>query len=150
MQKLLSDTPLDLNVFPEAIQLLASIIGEEGTFLLVQHYGGSTLRIPRGDTVVGKAKIERLAQKIGKQEAQYIVQTFGGTCIYIPNCKRLLTAKQHAKIIQDRDKLAAKGISERQLVADLARRYKLSDRHIWRILKKAYTIPAVFKDCQQH
>lgn len=147
MKKLLSDTQLDLNVFPEAVQFLINLIGEEGTFSLIQHYGGSTLRIPRGDTIVGRTKIDLLAQKIGKQEIQNIVQTFGGTCIYIPNCKKLLTAKQHAKIIQDRDKLAAKGISERQLVSDLARRYKLSDRHIWRILKKSYTIPAAFKNC---
>ncbi len=147
MKKLLSDIQLDLNVFPEAVQFLINLIGEEGTFSLIQHYGGSTLRIPRGDTIVGRTKIDLLAQKIGKQEIQNIVQTFGGTCIYIPNCKKLLTAKQHAKIIQDRDKLAAKGISERQLVSDLARRYKLSDRHIWRILKKSYTIPAVFKNC---
>lgn len=147
MKKLLSDIQLDLNVFPEAVQFLINLIGEEGTFSLIQHYGGSTLRIPRGDTIVGRTKIDLLAQKIGKQEIQNIVQTFGGTCIYIPNCKKLLTAKQHAKIIQDRDKLAAKGISERQLVSDLARRYKLSDRHIWRILKKSYTIPAAFKNC---
>lgn len=147
MKKLLSDTQLDLNVFPEAVQFLINLIGEEGTFSLIQHYGGSTLRIPRGDTIVGRTKIDLLAQKIGKQEIQNIVQIFGGTCIYIPNCKKLLTAKQHAKIIQDRDKLAAKGISERQLVSDLARRYKLSDRHIWRILKKSYTIPAAFKNC---
>lgn len=147
MKKLLSDTQLDLNVFPEAVQFLINLIGEEGTFSLIQHYGGSTLRIPRGDTIVGRTKIDLLAQKIGKQEIQNIVQTFGGTCIYIPNCKKLLTAKQHAKIVQDRDKLAAKGISERQLVSDLARRYKLSDRHIWRILKKSYTIPAAFKNC---
>lgn len=147
MKKLLSDTQLDLNVFPEAVQFLINLIGEEGTFSLIQHYGGSTLRIPRGDTIVGRTKIDLLAQKIGKQEVQNIVQAFGGTCIYIPNCKKLLTAKQHAKIIQDRDKLAAKGISERQLVSDLARRYKLSDRHIWRILKKSYTIPAAFKNC---
>lgn len=147
MKKLLSDTQLDLNVFPEAVQFLINLIGEEGTFSLIQHYGGSTLRIPRGDTIVGRTKIDLLAQKIGKQEVQNIVQEFGGTCIYIPNCKKLLTAKQHAKIIQDRDKLAAKGISERQLVSDLARRYKLSDRHIWRILKKSYTIPAAFKNC---
>lgn len=145
--KLLSDNILRLDVFPEAVQFLINLIGEEGTFLLIQHYGGSTLRIPRGDTIVGRTKIDLLAQKIGKQEAQNIVQTFGGTCIYIPNCKKLLTAKQHAKIIKDRDKLAAKGISERQLVADLARRYKLSDRHIWRILKKSYTIPAAFRSC---
>lgn len=145
--KLLSDNILRLDVFPEAVQFLINLIGEEGTFLLIQHYGGSTLRIPRGDTIVGRTKIDLLAQKIGEQEAQNIVQTFGGTCIYIPNCKKLLTAKQHAKIIKDRDKLAAKGISERQLVADLARRYKLSDRHIWRILKKSYTIPAAFRSC---
>lgn len=145
MQKLLSDTPLDIKIFPEAVQFLVNLIGEEGTFSLIQHYGGSTLRIPRGDTAIGKAKIECLAKKIGEQEAQYIVQIFGGTCIYIPNCKKLLTAKQHAKIIQDRDKLAAKGISERKLVADLARRYKLSDRHIWRILKKSCSIPEAFK-----
>lgn len=147
MQKLLSDTLLNINIFPEAIQFLVNLIGEEGTFSLIQHYGGSTLRIPRGDTVVGKAKIKSLAQRIGEREAQYIVQTFGGTCIYIPNCKKLLTTKQHAQIIQDRDKLAAKGISERRLVADLARRYKLSDRHIWRILKKSCTIPAALKKC---
>lgn len=147
MKKLLSDTQIDLKVFPEAVQFLINLIGEEGTFSLIQHYGGSTLRIPRGDTIVGRTKIDLLAQKIGKQEIQNIVQTFGGTCIYIPNCKKLLIAKQHAKIIQDRDKLAAKGISERQLVSDLARRYKLSDRHIWRILKKSYTIPAAFKSC---
>ena len=147
MKKLLSDTELDLKAFPEAVQFLINLIGEDGTFSLIQHYGGSTLRIPRGDTIVGRTKIDLLAQKIGKQEVHNIVQTFGGTCIYIPNCKKLLTAKQHAKISQDRDKLAAKGISERQLVSDLARRYKLSDRHIWRILKKSYTIPAAFKNC---
>ncbi len=139
-QQQLHSTSFNLKIFPEAIQFLADLIGNEGTSLLIKHFGGSTLRIPRGDTVAGKTKIAQIEQKIGKKETQHIVQTFGGTCIYIPNCKKFLIAKQHAQIIQDRDKLAAKGISERQLVAHLAHRYQLSDRHIWRILKKAYEV----------
>ena len=42
-----------------------------------------------------------------------------------------------AEIIAVRDGLAKNGVTEREIVEKLARKYKLSDRQIWRILKRA-------------
>ena len=45
-------------------------------------------------------------------------------------------------MVAERDDLAKGGMGERDLVRVLSRRYDLSERQVWRILKQSWTVDA--------
>ena len=44
--------------------------------------------------------------------------------------------ERDAALIRDRDAMARAGLSEREIVTGLALKYRLSDRHVWRVLHR--------------
>ena len=108
--------------------------------------GGGSVRIHNGDmqqTVFGILGIneqeqrEKLVQIIGREQATKLIGRYGGTTLYIPTCRQAFVDTRDRNINLERDELAREGLSERALVSVLAVRHGLSDRQIWRILKKS-------------
>ncbi|MFQ9492570.1 MAG: Mor transcription activator family protein [Bilophila wadsworthia] len=92
--------------------------------------------LPSG--VPGK-QYRRLCAALGDESASALCREFARRAIYIPNLKKAMLDKRNSSLNMERDELTGKGHSERALVAILARRYGLSERQIWRILKQPRT-----------
>lgn len=127
---------------PPAVSGLAHLIGLPAALDLVDAFGGLTLRIPHGSNEQGRAILDLLASKIGQAAAQHIATMYGATQLYIPNCKPALLKVRNRQLLIDRNSLAVDGLSERDIVQCLARRYRISDRYVWEILKKPLDSPA--------
>ena len=76
---------------------------------------------------------------LGDESASALCREFARRAIYIPNLKQAMLDKRNSSLNMERDELAGRGHSERTLVAILARRYSLSERQVWRILKQPRT-----------
>ena len=85
----------------------------------------------------GQEQREKLVQIIGREQATKLIGRYGGTTLYIPTCRQAFVDTRDRNINLERDELAREGLSERALVSVLAVRHGLSDRQIWRILKKS-------------
>lgn len=127
---------LEFALLPRQGQELARLLGLPATLKLVENYGGLTLRIPYGETPLGRAMLADIAKRVDHDTARALARKYAATELYIPNCKLALVKVRDAAILRDRAELAEQGLSERQLVQVLALRYRLCDRYIWRILKK--------------
>lgn len=127
---------LPFALLPPSAQELARTIGLPSALKMVEMYGGLTLRIPHGETPQGRAMLEDITKNIGDAPARALAQRYAGTALVIPNCKLSLQKARDAALHKDRDALAREGLTERQLVQCLTLRYRLTERYVWRILKK--------------
>lgn len=100
-----------------------------------------TLGERRGNTVreCREKQYRRLCAALGDESASALCREFARRAIYIPNLKKAMLDKRNSSLNMERDELTGKGHSERALVAILARRYSLSERQVWRILKQPRT-----------
>ena len=67
-----------------------------------------------------------LADLVGVREALVIIQVLGGTMLRLPKIDRFLR--------RQRDRCIRRDYDTRMSATNLARKYKLSERHIWNIL----------------
>lgn len=111
-------------------------LGPAVTLHLIRALGGTTIPVPMRLTPVGEARYRRLCDMIGEDAAKALCREYAGTNLYIPTCRQAAADERDAAIIKDRDAMAHAGLSEREIVAGLALKYGLSDRHVWRILKR--------------
>ena len=116
---------LALESLPSSLRDMTDRLGLPVVSYLVEKLGGT-----------GEARYRRLAEIIGKDIATALCREYAGVSLYIPNCRAAVMDARDAEIIAVRDKLAKSGVTEREIVERLARRYRLSDRQVWRILKK--------------
>lgn len=119
-----------------AFEELVGLIGLPATLELVREKGGTTFTVPLGMTYRGQEQREKLVQLIGREQTTTLIGHYGGTSLYVPLCRQIVVDKRDVKINRERDELARQGLSERALVRELATRHGLSDRQIWRILKR--------------
>lgn len=115
---------------------IADRLGLPAALKLVSKLGGTTIPVPMRATVRGEARFMSLADTIGAELAEALCSEYAGTDLYVPLCRDALKDARDAALCGDRDLLAASGFSERELVATLALQYKMSDRQVWRILKR--------------
>ena len=76
-----------------------------------------------------------LEQAVGVKAAEILCQQYGGTNLYIPRCADALRRARDTEIIRHFDVEIRAGRTGTEVVADLALRYRLSDRRVWLILK---------------
>lgn len=120
----------------QGIAELVELIGLAATLELIRAKGGTSLRIPLGITAHGREEREKLVDIVGREEATRLIGRYGGTVLYVPSCRQAFVDTRDQAINRERDELARKGLTERALVSVLALRHGLSDRQVWRILKK--------------
>lgn len=106
---------------------------------LLDAYGGQTIRVP---SVIPAERHHPLCRRLGKRCAARLIAAFGGTPLYVPRCSSVLTKLRQQEIIETFSRHTAQGKSSTAAVACLARRHGLSDRQVWKILKKVASAPA--------
>ena len=114
---------LAFEALPASLRDMADRLGLPVVSYLVEKLGGTTIPVPLRATATGEARYRRLCEIIGKD----IAAALGRAAIMEARAAERLAA---------RDELAKQGVNEREIVEKLARHYKLSDRHVWRILKR--------------
>lgn len=124
---------------PETLRDMAGRFGMPFVRRLVGRFGGATLSIPVKSREAALSR--ELGRWLGPDGLSRFLHHYGGTKLYVPTLRREKVRARDAAINAERDDLDRRGLSERALVAVLAVRHGLSDRQVWRILKKP-RIPA--------
>jgi hypothetical protein len=112
---------------PGGLQELCDLIGITHTLTLVEHYGGLPMKIPGhyDDT-------HPLNALIGHKAALAMVKKYPCATLYVPKADALLRVVRNIEIARRYDGGAS--------APQLAREYKMSERHIWNILKRPETV----------
>ncbi len=133
----LNALPVEINELPAVAQDLVDLIGLAATLRLVEAYGGITFRVSLGARAAGKTRYALLAEVVGKQAADKITARYALTGLYVPICADALRRARDRAICAEFGNLTMPGsdMSGRDAVFTLARKYRLSDRAVWGILK---------------
>ncbi|WP_147693993.1 Mor transcription activator family protein [Vogesella mureinivorans] len=123
------------HLLPESARLFISLIGLQKTMLLVQTWGGTTFPVSKNQTRSGHVRYEALAEVLGVEAADILTQHFGGEVLSIPLCKNALTESRNLIMCKEFD-LMSSTQSATYIASFLARKYKMTERNVWRILKQ--------------
>jgi hypothetical protein len=111
-------------ITPVNLLEIIEVIGEAAALQLVERFGGTTPRLPALRNITAD---HPLAQCLGIDLLTVLVKAVGGgRWLYVAQCKRGLIAQRNREIVER--------YSAGEKVDNLARRYSISDRHIWNIL----------------
>jgi len=127
--------PLAIDTLPATARELAQLIGMQKALHLVETLGGTTFPVPKRETKLGELRFNVLADVVGVEAADAMVRRFHGTDLYIPRCAEALRNARDAAICAEYDRLTT-SMSGNEAVQRLARAHRLSDRHIFNILKR--------------
>lgn len=119
---------------PTVAREIAGLIGLPKTLQLVEALGGTTFPVAKRETKLGELRYQMLADVVGNEAADAMTTRFGGTDLYIPRCAQALRRARDAEIIAHFDRESKKR-SANAVVAELALKYRLSDRRVWSVLK---------------
>lgn len=126
---------LAVDTLPATARELAQLIGLQKALRLVETLGGTTFPVPKRETKLGELRFNVLADVVGVEAADAMVRRFSGTDLYIPRCAEALRNARDAAICAEYDRLI-QTMSGNEAVQRLARTHRLSDRHIFNILKR--------------
>lgn len=112
---------------PESIKAMIATLGEPIAWLLVEHFGGLSLKVPLGSRT-GGLLTRRLIEVLGEADARRVMETYGGEIVYIPACRAALRDVRDQRIID--------GYAGGASVAQLAAQHQLSARQVEKILKR--------------
>ena len=113
-----------ITITPANLLEIIEVIGEAAALQLVERFGGTTVRLPVLRNITAD---HPLARCIGIELLTVMVKAVGGgRWLYIPRCARGLREARNREIVER--------YSAGEKVDNLARRYSISDRHIWNIL----------------
>ncbi len=124
---------------PESAQVLQSVIQNNDSLLqLIGHFGGCTLRVPAQWPPHGQKanyKGHPLRRVLSSSQMQRMVSHYGGTDLYVPKCTQHILRLRNKALTDSFCKETRRGQSTGHVVQKLARRYHISDRRVWAILK---------------
>jgi Mor family transcriptional regulator len=124
------------NLLPDSIHEVAAAIGMPATLRLVERFGGTTLQMRMGANRLGRAALDALSQQIGHDETQKLALLAGGEPLYIPRCHVAVRRLRDLAICSAFEASVRSGTTANFAVTELALKYKLTDRWVWRILKE--------------
>lgn len=117
-----TETQLNLEGLPEAVQLLIEVVGEEAAISLMHRYGGIGIWVP-----VKFAEDHPLAIQIGQDALVKLIAYSGGGFLQIPCPSQFLRQARNQMILKDRARLT---------VVQIAQKWGLSEPSVWRICAK--------------
>lgn len=126
---------------PTVAREIAGLIGLPKTLQLVEALGGTTFPVAKRETRLGEVRYQMLERVVGVEAANELTARYGGTDLYIPRCATALRNVRDAAIVADFDR-ETQNRSANAVVAEIALRYRLSDRRVWLILKEVPCITA--------
>lgn len=115
---------------PAVLQEIAGIVGGSAAYTLSANYGGQTIQI------TGKTRRD-LAAMLGDQAAGKLAFHFRDASIYVPMDRKATIAARNAEIIRSFGDITRAGQSARSAVVALSKKHTLTERHVWRVLKRA-------------
>ncbi|MBI4804444.1 MAG: DNA transposition protein [Desulfovibrio sp.] len=114
---------------------LVPLVGQAVASELVRQLGGTTFPVPKRETAQGEIRYRMLVAVIGEAAADLLIYHYGGTELYIPRGARSIQEHRDAAINEEATAAIRAGVSTTVIVNELARKYQLTDRRVWDILK---------------
>ncbi|MGD1823730.1 DNA transposition protein [Chromobacterium violaceum] len=124
------------HLLPEMAQLIATLIGLPKALRLIEAWGGTTFPISKNKRRDGQIRYEALAEVIGVDAADIMTRHFGGEVLAIPRCASALREVRDRMIRAEFDD-ETRTHPASHAVGLLARRYQMTERNVWMVLKKA-------------
>ena len=135
---------------PDVARQLVDLVGLSNTVSLVERLGGTTFPVAAGVNALGKLRYNLLAEIVGVTAADKLTKEYGRTRLYIPTCAKALREARNRAICAEFSQLTAPGgdVSGNDAVFTLARKYRVSDRLVWQILKTTDMLPSIGQNAQ--
>lgn len=108
--------------WPELVNFIAEIIGDDSAMDLFENFAGCHLFIPSKPN-----KNNKISELIGHEKANLLIKNFSNECVVFPNCSNLIRKYRNDAIIEDINS----GIKR----ADIAKKYQLTERQLLSIFK---------------
>lgn len=112
---------------PLAAEMI-EVMGDQATMQLVNEMGGLYLCVPAWPLKRPSARYQRLEEIVGPEAAQRFADRWGNREIQVPKCAKAL------RLVRDR--AIARAYDDKVPVPEIARRHNLTERHIWKVLKR--------------
>lgn len=123
------------HLLPEMAQLIARLIGLPKSLKLIEAWGGTTFPVSKNVRRDGQIRFEALAEVIGIEAAQILTFHFGGEVLAIPRCAVAMREVRDRMLRHDFDQETQEHPAV-HVVTQLARRYQMTERNVWRLLKQ--------------
>jgi hypothetical protein len=115
-----------MDSLPRSVTEMTDIIGLTAALALVESYPGIAFRVPiRGER--GRTRA-RLVQLMGVSAAEKFIRHYGGEILAVPRCVAAMRAARDQRLIDD--------YTAGQTSEQIARKYAITQRHVWRVLKR--------------
>lgn len=124
------------HLLPEMAQLIADLIGLPKALKLIEAWGGTTFPISKNKRREGQIRYEALAEVVGVDAANMLTRHFGGEVLSIPRCAVAMREVRDRMIRAEFDQETREHPAV-HAVNQLARRYQMTERNVWMVLKKA-------------
>lgn len=129
------------HLLPESFIALMTVAGVEAAFTLLHHYAGMHIPIGKNQTKAGKVLHAALTEVLEESIVNKIETAYANQRkLWIPKCDDALRELRNRYIRQQFDELT-KTMSATLAVSNLVYQHKMTDRHIWRILKEPDRLP---------
>lgn len=123
------------HLLPESARLFVQLIGLPKAVLLINAWGGTTFPISKNQTRQGQIRYESLAEVLGIDAATILTHHFGGEVLAVPLCKAAMLELRNRAIRSEFDDISRE-YSAIHAAGQLARKYQMTERHVWRVLKQ--------------
>ncbi|WP_054285928.1 Mor transcription activator family protein [Gulbenkiania mobilis] len=124
------------HLLPEMAQLIADLIGLPKALKLIEAWGGTTFPVSKNKRREGQIRYEALAEVVGVDAANLLTRHFGGEVLSIPRCAVAMREVRDRMIRAEFDQ-ETRAHPAVHVVNQLARRYQMTERNVWMVLKKA-------------
>ncbi|MCW3479716.1 DNA transposition protein [Neisseriaceae bacterium JH1-16] len=124
------------HLLPEMAQLIAELIGTSRALKLIEVWGGTTFPVSKNKRRDGQIRFEALAEVVGVEAANTLTRHFGGEVLSIPRCAAAMREVRDRMIRAEFDS-ETREHSAIHVVSQLARKYQMTERWVWCVLKKA-------------
>lgn len=126
------DFEADNPLLPESVKTLISLIGPSSTLLFVEKFGGRQM------VLHSATHSQELVDALGAEPAEKVFRFYGGGVPFtVPRCADAIRSVRNASIHAEFDQLTnGDNLSAMRAVGNLARKHMMTERQMWRILKK--------------
>ncbi|OOF59310.1 Mor transcription activator family protein [Rodentibacter myodis] len=116
---------------PEVVLEMVDLVGFSNVDKIIQAFGGTNFLFSDG-----KVYFPKLKALVGLENAVKLRRYFKSEWVYIPRCEVALRLLRNERLKADFDFLTqTEKKSGRMAMLDLCKKYQLSDRHAWDIVR---------------
>lgn len=113
---------------PRLARELVEVMGELPAMRLINAMGGLFFCVPGWPLKRVSQRFDRLVEIVGEEAAIKYAERWGNVEIQVPKCAAAL------RLVRNRD--IARRYDAGEPVPDICRRYDISERHFWKLVKK--------------